>query len=103
MFKKGRACKSEYKKFEIKTVEGPDDYASMREVVRRRYSRLMEEGSPLPDLIIADGGLGQMGAIREVVEGELGLQIPIAGLKKVPSKIRSPLALFTIKSTLSSL
>ena len=82
VFKKGRACKSEYKKFEIKTVEGPDDYASMREVVRRRYSRLMEEGSPLPDLIIADGGLGQMGAIREVVEGELGLQIPIAGLKK---------------------
>ena len=82
VFKKGKACKSEYKKFEIKTVEGPDDYASMREVVRRRYTRLVEEGSPLPDLIIADGGLGQMGAIREVVEGELGLQIPIAGLKK---------------------
>ena len=82
VFKKGKACKSEYKKFEIKTVEGPDDYASMREVVRRRYTRLMEEGSPLPDLIIADGGLGQMSAIREVVEGELGLQIPIAGLKK---------------------
>ena len=82
VFKKARACKSEYKKFEIKTVVGPDDYASMREVVRRRYSRLIEEGGGLPDLIIADGGLGQMGAIREVVEGELGLQIPIAGLKK---------------------
>ena len=82
VFKKGRACKSEYKKFEIKTVVGPDDYASMREVVRRRYSRLVEEGSPLPDLIIADGGLGQMSAIKEVVYGELGLDIPVAGLKK---------------------
>ena len=82
VFKKARACKSEYKKFEIKTVVGPDDYASMREVVRRRYSRLVEEGSPLPDLIIADGGLGQMTAISEVVNGELGLQIPVAGLKK---------------------
>ena len=82
VFKKGKACKSEYKKFEIKTVDGPDDFASMREVVRRRYSRLIEEGSALPDLIIADGGLGQMSAIREVVEEELGLLIPIAGLKK---------------------
>ena len=82
VFKKARACKSEYKKFEIKTVDGPDDFASMREVVRRRYSRLIEEGSALPDLIIADGGLGQMSAIREVVEEELGLLIPIAGLKK---------------------
>ena len=82
VFKKARACKSEYKKFEIKTVVGPDDYGSMREVVRRRYSRLMEEGSALPDLIIADGGLGQMSAIKEVVHGELGLDIPIAGLKK---------------------
>ncbi len=82
VFKKGKACKSEYKKFEIKTVVGPDDYASMREVVRRRYTRLIEEGSPLPDLIIADGGLGQMGAIKEVVYGELGLDIPVAGLKK---------------------
>ena len=82
VFKKTRACKSEYKKFEIKTVDGPDDFASMREVVRRRYSRLIEEGSALPDLIIADGGLGQMSAIREVVEEELGLLIPIAGLKK---------------------
>ena len=82
VFKKARACKSEYKKYEIKTVVGPDDYASMREVVRRRYSRLVEEGSALPDFIIADGGLGQMSAIKEVVNGELGLQIPVAGLKK---------------------
>ena len=82
VFKKARACKGEYKKYEIKTVIGPDDYASMREVVRRRYSRLLEEGAPLPDLIIADGGLGQMTAIKEVVNGELGLQIPVAGLKK---------------------
>jgi excinuclease ABC subunit C len=82
VFKKARACKSEYKKYEIKTVVGPDDYASMREVVRRRYSRLIEEGSALPDLIIADGGLGQMTAIKEVVNRELGLDIPVAGLKK---------------------
>ena len=82
VFKKARACKSEYKKYEIKTVVGPDDYASMREVVRRRYSRLVEEGSTLPDLIIADGGQGQMTAIKEVVNGELGLEIPVAGLKK---------------------
>ena len=82
VFKKARACKSEYKKYEIKTVVGPDDYASMREVVRRRYSRLVEEGGTLPDLIIADGGLGQMTAIKEVVNGELGLEIPVAGLKK---------------------
>jgi excinuclease ABC subunit C len=82
VFKKARACKSEYKKYEIKTVVGPDDYESMREVVRRRYSRLVEEGSALPDLIIADGGLGQMSAIKEVVNDELGLKIPVAGLKK---------------------
>ncbi len=82
VFKKARPCKSEYKKFEIKSVIGPDDYGSMREVVRRRYTRLVEENSPLPDLIIADGGLGQMSAIKEVVNGELGLQIPVAGLKK---------------------
>ena len=82
VFKKARACKSEYKKYEIKTVVGPDDYESMREVVRRRYSRLVEEGTALPDLIIADGGLGQMTAIKEVVNGELGLDIPVAGLKK---------------------
>lgn len=82
VFKKGRPSKRDYKRFEIKTVEGADDYASMREVVRRRYGRLLEEGDALPDLIIADGGIGQMHAIREVVEDELGLHIPIAGLKK---------------------
>ena len=82
VFKKARPCKSEYKKYEIKTVIGPDDYGSMREVVRRRYRRLVEEGSALPDLIIADGGMGQMTAIKEVVNGELGLHIPVAGLKK---------------------
>ena len=66
----------------IKTVEGPDDYASMQEVVRRRYSRMMNEGTPLPDLIITDGGRGQMEVVRKVVEDELNLQIPIAGLAK---------------------
>ena len=69
-------------KYNIKTVVGPDDYASMQEVVRRRYSRMVEEGAALPDLIITDGGLGQMSVVREVVEGELGLHIPIAGLAK---------------------
>ncbi len=82
VFKKAKPSKSDYKKFSIKTVEGADDYASMREVVRRRYARLIEEGSELPDLIIADGGIGQMHAIREAVEEQLGLHIPIAGLKK---------------------
>ena len=77
-----RPSKSDYKRFDIKTVEGADDYASMREVVRRRYQHLIDEGGQLPDLIIADGGLGQMHAIREAVEDQLGLQIPIAGLKK---------------------
>jgi len=74
--------KSDYKRFDIKTVEGADDYASMREVVRRRYQNLLEEGKAMPDLIIADGGIGQMHAIREAVEDQLGLSIPIAGLKK---------------------
>ena len=82
VFKKARPSKRDYKRFEIKTVRGADDYGSMREVVRRRYSNLMEQGSELPDLIIADGGIGQMQAIREVVEEQLGLKIPIAGLKK---------------------
>ena len=82
VFKKAKPCKSEYKRFQIKTVEGPDDYASMREVVRRRYQDLINENQPLPNLIIADGGIGQMHAIREVVEDQLGLDIPIAGLKK---------------------
>ena len=82
VFKKAKPSKSDYKKFVIKSVEGPDDYASMREVVYRRYKHLMEEGGELPDLIIADGGMGQMGAIREAVEDQLGLHIPIAGLVK---------------------
>ena len=82
VFKSMKPSKKDYRKYNIKTVEGPDDYASMQEVVRRRYSRMIEEGSPLPDLIITDGGQGQMSVVREVVEGELGLQIPIAGLAK---------------------
>lgn len=82
VFEKLKPAKSEYRKFNIKTVTGPDDYASMKEVVRRRYTRLSQKGRPLPDLIIADGGRGQMEMIREVVEDELGLEIPIAGLAK---------------------
>ena len=72
----------DYRKYNIKTVEGPDDYASMQEVVRRRYSRMIEEETPLPDLIITDGGKGQMEVVREVIEDELHLEIPIAGLAK---------------------
>lgn len=82
VFKGMKPSKKDYRKYNIKTVEGPDDYASMQEVVRRRYTRMMEEGATLPDLIITDGGLGQMSVVREVVEGELGLHIPIAGLAK---------------------
>lgn len=82
VFMKGKPSKNDYRKYNIKTVVGPDDYASMKEVVRRRYTRLMEEEKPLPDLIIADGGKGQMEVIREVVEDELHLKIPIAGLAK---------------------
>ena len=82
VFRMGKPSKKEYRKFNIKTVEGPDDYASMREVVGRRYTRLLEEGSPLPDLIITDGGKGQMEVVREVIENELKLSIPIAGLAK---------------------
>ena len=82
VFEKLKPAKKEYRKYNIKTVCGPDDYASMREVVQRRYSRISEEGGQLPNLIIADGGRGQMEAIRAVVEDELGLQIPIAGLAK---------------------
>ena len=82
VFRMGKPSKKEYRKFNIKTVEGPDDYASMREVVGRRYSRLLEEGSPLPDLIITDGGKGQMEVVREVIEDDLKLNIPIAGLAK---------------------
>ena len=81
VFRDGKPSRKEYRHFNIKTVEGPDDYASMREVVFRRYTRLMAEGAELPDLIIADGGKGQMGVIHEVLE-RLGLDIPIAGLAK---------------------
>ena len=82
VFEKLKPAKKEYRKYNIKTVCGPDDYASMREVVQRRYSRISKEGGQPPNLIIADGGRGQMEAIRAVVEDELGLQIPIAGLAK---------------------
>ena len=82
VFKKMKPSKKDYRRYNIKTVVGPDDYASMKEVVRRRYSRLTEEEKPLPDLIITDGGKGQMEVVREVVEDELHLDIPIAGLAK---------------------
>lgn len=82
VYKKAKPAKKEYRKYIIKTVVGPDDYASMKEVVLRRYSRLLKEDAPLPDLIIADGGIGQMEVIRQVVEDELKLSIPIAGMAK---------------------
>lgn len=82
VFKGMKPSKKDYKKYNIKTVEGPDDYASMKEVVRRRYSRMIEEGTPLPDLIITDGGRGQMEVVREVIQDELNIDIPIAGLAK---------------------
>lgn len=82
VYKGMKPSKKDYRKYNIKTVVGPDDYASMKEVVRRRYSRMQEEGTPLPDLIITDGGKGQMEVVREVVEDELHLSIPIAGLAK---------------------
>ena len=82
VFKMAKPSKKDYRKYNIKTVVGPDDYASMKEVVRRRYTRMINEETPLPDLIIADGGIGQMEVIRQVVEDELKLTIPIAGLAK---------------------
>ncbi|MDD3079842.1 MAG: excinuclease ABC subunit UvrC [Paludibacter sp.] len=82
VYKKGKPSKKDYRKYSIKTVSGPDDYASMKEVTFRRYKRIISEGSELPDLIIADGGIGQMEMIRQVVEDELNLHIPIAGLAK---------------------
>ena len=82
VFKKMKPSKQDYRKYNIKTVVGPDDYASMKEVVYRRYHRLVTEGEPLPDLIVADGGKGQMEVIRQAVQNELGLDIPIAGLAK---------------------
>ena len=82
VFKKAKPSKKDYRKYNIKTVVGPDDYASMKEVVRRRYTRMLSEETPLPDLIIADGGIGQMEVIRQVLEDELKIDIPIAGLAK---------------------
>ena len=82
VFKMGKPSKSDYRKYNIKTVVGPDDYASMKEVVRRRYQRLLDEKASLPNLIITDGGKGQMEVVRSVVEDELHLSIPIAGLAK---------------------
>ena len=82
VFKKAKPSKKDYRKYIIKTVNGPDDYASMQEVVRRRYQRAIDEGTTLPDLIITDGGKGQMEVVRKVVEDELHLNIPIAGLAK---------------------
>ena len=82
VYKGMRPSRKDYRKYKIKTVTGPDDYASMQEVVRRRYSRMKEDGTPLPDLIITDGGKGQMDVVREVIEDELHLNIPIAGLAK---------------------
>lgn len=82
VFRKGRPSKSDYKRFKIQSVVGPDDYADMREIVKRRYTDLLGENKPLPDLIIADGGEGQMNAIKEVLERQLHINIPVAGLKK---------------------
>ena len=82
VFKKAKPSKKDYRKYNIKTVVGPDDYASMKEVVRRRYTRMLNEATPLPDLIIADGGVGQMEVIRQVIEDDLKINIPIAGLAK---------------------
>ncbi len=82
VYKGMKPSRKDYRKYNIKTVEGPDDYASMQEVVRRRYSRMIEEETPLPDLIITDGGKGQMEVVREIIEDELHLNIPIAGLAK---------------------
>lgn len=82
VFTDGRPDKKEYRKFKIKTVEGPDDYGSMREVIRRRYSRLLKESGSMPDLIVIDGGKGQISAAMDVLENELGLYIPVCGLAK---------------------
>ncbi|WML54247.1 excinuclease ABC subunit UvrC [Neobacillus sp. PS3-12] len=82
VFTDGKADKREYRKYKIKTVKGPDDYESMREVVRRRYSRALKDNLPLPDLIIIDGGKGHIEAVRDVLENELGLDIPLSGLAK---------------------
>ena len=82
VFINGQPAKHEYRKYKIRSVEGPDDYASLREVIRRRYTRLLKEGKALPDLVVVDGGKGQMGAAREVLQNELQLKLPICGLAK---------------------
>ncbi|AGT33013.1 excinuclease ABC subunit C [Geobacillus genomosp. 3] len=82
VFLDGKPAKKEYRKYKVKTVDGPNDYGSMREVVRRRYTRVLKEGLPLPDLIIIDGGKGHLSAVRDVLENELGLDVPLAGLAK---------------------
>ncbi|WP_453994569.1 excinuclease ABC subunit UvrC [Bacillus nitroreducens] len=82
VFTDGKPDKKEYRKYKIKSVQGPDDYESMREVVRRRYSRALKENLPLPDLIIIDGGKGHLAAVRDILENELGLEIPLSGLAK---------------------
>ena len=81
-FTNGKPNRKEYRKFNIKTVEGPDDYASMAEVIFRRYKRLSDEGQPLPQLLVVDGGAGQMEVARQVIQDQLHLEIPIAGLAK---------------------
>jgi excinuclease ABC subunit C len=82
VFTDGRPDRKEYRKYKIKTVQGPDDYETMREVVRRRYERVLKERLPLPDLIVIDGGKGQLSAAADVLENELGLNIPVCGLMK---------------------
>ena len=82
VFEDGKPLKKEYRKFKIRTVQGPDDYESMREIVRRRYRRLLLEGTRLPDLVLIDGGVGQLNAALEVIQDELGLSLPVGSLKK---------------------
>src|SRR5690625_6613447 len=82
VFTDGRPDKNEYRKYKIRTVKGPDDYEMMREVIRRRYTRVLKENLRLPDLIVVDGGKGQMSAAIDVLENELGLDIPLCGLAK---------------------
>ncbi len=82
VFTDGAPDKKEYRKFKIRSVEGPDDYETMREVIRRRYTRVLKENLPLPDLVLVDGGRGQMSAAIDILENELGLFIPVAGLVK---------------------
>ena len=90
-FVDGKADKKDIENIKIKTVDGPDDYKSMREVVRRRYTRVLNEGLPLPDLIIVDGGKGHMSGVLDVLENELGLDIPVAGLRKMINTKRQEL------------